>query len=698
MSALATLQSWCWVATAFASLIWGIFVYARDRKSSLHQAWVRLSLAIAFWSLAMNFMVRSFDPVWALIWARVGQVALSLTPLFFLQFSVSLIEGSGSSQRFLRWNLRLGSVFALLALFPLMIRGLQTEGPFPFYPLAGPFYGLFVVWFIGLLLACLKVLLKAQRDQIGPKRNQLRYVSVASVIGLLAFVSMMPLTFGIRFLPRGELLLVFYALISYSIVRWRLMDISIVVKNTLIYAGLYSILVGLFVVVVVFLGQWFFYGPQALDKRVLWMCVVALSIVTLLVRPLDTALRRLTDRVLFQRKYEWQKTLREASKGMAKVTSVERLLKLMAHFIAMRVRVTHVGILHQSSDFYTLKVSRGREKRPVGLVVQRDNPLAGWLEEKKELLTMEEVYRWLRNEKMFPHRTVIRRILEELKDEMEKLGAAVCVPAFSKSRMQGFLVLGEKLSGDSYTQEDLDVLATLVNEGAVALENAQLYEQLVQRMGEIESLYQREHRLFIHTAIALAAAVDARDPYTHGHTERCTSYAMTIAEELGVHPEMAVMPRFKEMLTIAALLHDIGKIGVPDEILRKKGKLTPKEMEKMKEHPTIGAIILQPIRGMEEAVKAVKAHQERYDGKGYPDGLRGTEIPLMARIIAVADTFDAMTTDRTYRKRLPDSVALAEIEECAGTQLDPVVVQAFFRAYKRGSITMRPVEAAEMLG
>lgn len=132
--------------------------------------------------------------------------------------------------------------------------------------------------------------------------------------------------------------------------------------------------------------------------------------------------------------------------------------------------------------------------------------------------------------------------------------------------------------------------------------------------------------------------------------------------------------------------------------MRKKGKLTPKEMEKMKEHPTIGAIILQPIRGMEEVAKAVKAHQERYDGKGYPDGLRGTEIPLMARIVAVADTFDAMTTDRPYRKRLPDSVVLAEIEECAGSQLDPVVVQAFLRAYKKGTITMRPVEAAEMLG
>jgi len=581
---------------------------------------------------------------------------------------------------------------------PLVVSELQREAPFNFYPVAGPFYGIFALWFLGSFLASLWILLKAYQTQVGTKRNQLKYLILASIIGLGSFLTMFPLVFRISIPPIGQGLLIFYALITYTIIRWRLMDISIVVKNTLIYASLYSILVGFFVVVVVFVGQWLFYGPQALDKRVLWMCLVALSIVTGLVRPLDAWLTRLTDRILFQRKFEWQKTLKEASKGMTKVTSIERLLKLMAHFIGMRVRVAHVGILHRSNDFFTLKVSRGRDKRPLGLTLSRDNPLVAWLEEKKEVLTAEEVQHWFRSEKLFPHRTVIKRMLGEIKAEMEHLGALVCIPAFSKAQMLGILVLGEKLSGDPYSREDLDILSTLANEGAIALENANLYEQLYDRMHQIEDLYQREHNLFIHTAIALAAAVDARDPYTHGHTERCTQYAMMILDELGDHPESAQIPRFGEMLKIAALLHDIGKIGVPDEILRKKGKLTPKEFKKMQEHPLVGAIILQPIKGMEEVAKAVKAHQERYDGKGYPDNLRGTEVPLMARIIAVADTFDAMTTDRPYRKRFPESVAVKEIESCSGTQFDPVVVQAFMRAYKKGIVTNRPVEAVDMLG
>ncbi len=684
--------------TALISLSLGLFVYVKNQQGEINRAWLWLSLTTALWSLGTGLMVTSSSIQWAFGWARIAQAAFSFIPAFFLQFNLALLNGSGRYEGLHHWILRFAGVFAVLGVTPLVINDLQTEIPFSFYPVAGPFYGVFAIWFLGSFLVSLWILLRAYQTQVGTKRNQLKYLILASVIGLGSFLTMFPLAFRISIPPVGQGLLIFYALVSYTIIRWRLMDISIVVKNTLIYASLYSILVGFFVVIVVFLGQWLFYGPQALDKRVLWMCLVALSIVTGLVRPLDSWLTHLTDRILFQKKFEWQKTLKEASKGMTKVTSIDRLLKLMAHFIGMRVRVSQVGILHRSSDYFTLKVSRGRDKRPQGLTLSQDNPLVSWLEEKKEVLTAEEVQHWLRSEKLFPHRTVLKRTLGEIEDEMEHLGAQVCIPSFSKSQMLGILILGEKLSGDPYSREDLDILSTLANEGAIALENANLYEQLFERMHQIEDLYQREHSLFIHTAIALAAAVDARDPYTHGHTERCTHYAMRLLDEMTALPEMTQIPRFREMLKIAALLHDIGKIGVPDEILRKKGKLTPKECKKMQEHPLVGAIILQPIKGMEAVAKTVKAHQERYDGKGYPDALRGTEIPLMARIIAVADTFDAMTTDRPYRKRFPESVAVKEIETCSGTQFDPVVVEAFLRAYQKGLMTILPVEAVDMLG
>ena len=689
--------SWGFLAAAWAGLGLGLFVYARDPEGRIHRSWFLFSMAASVWALGMFGVTHLLSGLWVLGMARVAHVAYALVPLFFARFVLAL-GGEETRAPWLRWADRTAALFAILSLTPLIVSVLQTGTPVAFYPEPGPFYGLFAFWFAALFCAGLGALWVQYRVQVGFRRNQIRYVILASIIGFLSFLSAIPWVFGIPIHPAGHGLVLAYALMAYAILRWRLMDISIVVKNTLLYASLYSVLLGLFVTVVVFFGQLFFYGPQALDQRVLGMCVVALSIVTAVVRPLDTWLRRLTDKLLFQKKYQWQKTLRDASRGMTRVTSVDKLLNLMAHFIGMRMRLTHVAILQRISGEYPLRVSRGREKRPEGLRVGRDNPLVAWLEEKKEVLTSGEVRGWLSSERLFPHRTVIRRTLEEIKGEMESLGAEVCVPAFSKSQMLGFLVLGEKLSGDPFSQEDLDVLSTLASEGAIALENAQLYQQLIQRMSEIEGLYQREHRLFVHTAIALAAAVDARDPYTHGHTERSTAYAVAIVDQMGNQPEIAANHRFKELLTIAALLHDIGKIGIPDEILRKPAKLTPKEAKKMSEHPVVGAIILQPIKGMEEVAIAVKTHHERFDGGGYPDGLRGTEIPLMTRIISVADTFDSMTTDRPYRKRLSDAAAVQEIIQCSGSQFDPGVVEAFLRAYHKGGIVKKPVEATEMIG
>ena len=171
-----------------------------------------------------------------------------------------------------------------------------------------------------------------------------------------------------------------------------------------------------------------------------------------------------------------------------------------------------------------------------------------------------------------------------------------------------------------------------------------------------------------------------KDPYTRAHSQQVTQYALLIGEELGFSEEQ------QQVLEQAALLHDIGKIGVPDNILRKPGPLTESEWEIMRQHPEIGQELLEHIQVLHLEQTMIRHHHERWDGKGYPDGLKGTDTPLYARILNVADSFHAMVSDRPYRKALPIEVAIEELKKNSGTQFDPQIVEAFLRALERSGL------------
>jgi HD-GYP domain-containing protein (c-di-GMP phosphodiesterase class II) len=185
-------------------------------------------------------------------------------------------------------------------------------------------------------------------------------------------------------------------------------------------------------------------------------------------------------------------------------------------------------------------------------------------------------------------------------------------------------------------------------------------------------------QLFLSSIRSLAAAIDARDPYTRGHSERVTRYARTIARQLQLPPQAV------RNVEIGALLHDVGKIGIEDRILRKPAALTPEEFEIMKAHPEKGGAIMEPIAHLRDATEIIIHHHERWDGQGYPSGLKGDEIPLGARIVNVADTFDAMTTNRPYQRAMTFSVAARKIGEFSGKACDPAVVRAFHAAFDAG--------------
>jgi len=190
-------------------------------------------------------------------------------------------------------------------------------------------------------------------------------------------------------------------------------------------------------------------------------------------------------------------------------------------------------------------------------------------------------------------------------------------------------------------------------------------------------LYTKMRKVYLDTIRALAAAIDAKDPYTKGHSERVSKNAVALAQEMNL-PDREI-----ECIEYSALLHDVGKIGIEDKILRKEDKLTNTEFRKIKEHTIMGANIIEPVDFLKKSYKAVYHHHEKFNGKGYPDGIKEDEIPLSARIIAVADAYDAMGSDRPYRKKLNPEHIITELKEQSGKQFDPEVVKAFISILER---------------
>ncbi|GED56714.1 HD-GYP domain-containing protein [Brevibacillus formosus] len=220
-------------------------------------------------------------------------------------------------------------------------------------------------------------------------------------------------------------------------------------------------------------------------------------------------------------------------------------------------------------------------------------------------------------------------------------------------------------------------LYTLVPMMAAFITMSFVFHQYYDSMNKLQQKVE-EVKTFNHKFLtAMAASIDARDRYTSGHSQRVAHWGREIAKDIGLSATKV------EEIYVGGLLHDIGKIGIEDEILNKKGKLTPEEYDKIKQHTVIGYEIILQAGMFNELLPAIRSHHERIDGRGYPDGLAGDEIPLMARILAISDAFDAMVADRPYRKGLPVEEALQEIKRGSGTQFDPILAEHFIRIVHR---------------
>lgn len=364
------------------------------------------------------------------------------------------------------------------------------------------------------------------------------------------------------------------------------------------------------------------------------------------------------------KRVEQSSTLMELSAILNSTLQISEVLRLAVE-AATRLMECEVGsllLLNEECDELVFEVALGElgsEVKKVRLKVGEG--IAGWVAKTGRATIVTDV----RHDPRFSRRVDFRTHFTTRN--------MICVPVKSRERIIGVLQALNRHADRPFNVEDQRLFESLARQVGIAIENARLYEEVKET--------------FFSTAATLAEAIEKRDPYTGGHVRRVVEISLALGDEIGVGPEE------KEILHLAAILHDVGKIGIRDGVLLKHGPLTPEELAHIRKHPQLGAEILAPIKQLEAVIPAVRHHQERCDGRGYPEGLKGDEIPLASRIIAVADTFDAMTTDRPYRPRINDEAAAKEIQQCAGSQFDPSVVEAFMRAFRAGRIRSKALRA-----
>jgi putative nucleotidyltransferase with HDIG domain len=346
--------------------------------------------------------------------------------------------------------------------------------------------------------------------------------------------------------------------------------------------------------------------------------------------------------------------LLKATEAIASTLQLDPLLDMIME-LGMKVMDAEgcsVLLVNEKEKKLQFVAASGAKKEEVKkLTLDMGEGVAGWVAQNDQPLLIEDVSKDTRFSK---------RVDETLRQKTKSL---ICVPLKVKDKIIGVMEVINKRGDRTFVQRDMVLFKPLSAQAAVAIERAKLYEDL-------EDMY-------ISTVKSLAAAIDANDPYTRGHSERVTRFSLLIAKELGLDDKI------QKNVELCALLHDVGKLGVPVSVLRKKDKLTDEDWKLIRRHPVLGAEIVSPIRQLKELIPNIRHHHERYDGKGYPDNLKGEEIPLISRILAVADTFDALTSERPYRNGLSDKAALEEIEMCKGTQLDPACVDAFLEGYRK---------------
>jgi diguanylate cyclase (GGDEF)-like protein len=821
----------------FASFICYCALFAilmGSTKNKITKYYTYYILAMIVWSFG-SFIMRTNIYPGPLFWNRILCIGLIAMPVAFYNFALALTETTSRN-----WILYTGYSFAGVLItgnfFGAITKEAHAENNVFYYTL-GPLASTMALWSICYMILALVNILNNVKSKAIPF-IRVKYI----IIGLMLVIigGLLNLVPSLGKYPLDILSNTINAFfIAYSIYRYKFLEIKLIVKKGLAYSLYTLILTGLYIITI-------FIVQNVLSKMIGLKTITSALVVAVLLafafQPLKNIIQNWIDGLFYKEKLNHQVFLRDFSRIVNNVLDLDELADSLLESVQKVLKPKKVSLVlrHKNEEYRLFRCSE-KQQWHEGVRYNANHPIVHRFLQGKSLITKSEI-------ESSPYFT---SLWSAEKQQLFKLEAEFVIAIKLREQLIGFLILSEKKGGEPYSQDEIDLVFTLMNNAAVVIENARIYEDAKQqaitdgltklynhrhfhevlreyaersdeafsialldvdffkiyndlyghsagdkalvkiadilraskrkedivaryggeefailipglegeeaikvtenirksvqngfistsdvsefltisigvachprhgknveevlkfadyamyeakRSGKNQSLlYSSQEELsavtseavdisqmqdsiksaYISAIYALAATIDARDHYTYGHSENVCRYAVSLATAAGFDEERI------DIVKNSGLLHDIGKIGVPESILTKSSKLTPEEFDVMKKHVDISISIIKHVPNLTKVIPAILSHHERYDGMGYPRGIKGENIPLEGRCLCVVDAFDAMTSDRPYRKALTPESALEEIKRHSGTQFDPKLVEIFVKLFEEGQV------------
>ncbi|HAV42888.1 TPA: hypothetical protein DCX15_02590 [bacterium] len=618
------IKIWVPLIGFLSSIILGVFVLRQNPKSWVFRTYSLYALYLAL----LNLGFLGFGSLKAL--------GLVLLPLGFFQFVLSL------TSRFTPTNRIILAIGYLTGLIFLVWPGKIELYNFFYNLLFGGFF-IYSAYFLYL----------RSKATFNPfEINRIAYLTLALWMGLFKLLIDICDSFGWNLSPFWNFTIVFQPFImAYAIARAKPMSLASVLRKITTYS-VFSIWVILsyFLIQTIFMDFLRIVSDIADPELTFFSSLLTALTLVILVQSLGDHAVSFIEQLLFHRFYRRWSSIKRLSQTLSQVFDQEIFLGTVLNVVTNLTDVQKSSIL-----LWNRKLKRFEMQFAFGLSGEvrrkahfsKESALIKWQQKNSHPLLIEEV----EDDPLF------EGAREEILNDLKKIEGRASFPLVVNESLIGLLILGDKRSGEPYFWEEVKLVSNLCNQISGALISMSYYDQKIK---EYLSIIQ-----------AFAFSMEAKDKKTQEHCERVAKYAMAIGQRMGLPLDVV------ESLKLGGMIHDIGKVTISDEILLKPGTLTDEEFEEVKKHTQAGLKILVPIQFSKEVVDSVLSHHERLSGKGYPEALKGDEIPLVARIMAVADVYDAMSSDRQYRKALSTDEAKLELLRGAGKEYDPEVVQVF---------------------